>query len=176
MAWDWDVQAELSNLCTGKGLPAMAKYECQWNIKISYKTKSLIYESLGIALVRENIGAMGVTVKYVVGNSSESIQPFVDCPISSFLERCLIILQMPSPGTRYVWVHTKIRPWGHQLPVQCPECWCIRPWVSTSQGLVEFFGCEHCNHWLTFVEPPEKYNWLGGVVFGGRWLAVEHLA
>src|SRR5882724_5527332 len=79
-------------------------------------------------------------------------------------------------GTRYVWVHTKIRPWGHQLPVQCPECWCIRPWVSTSQGLVESFGCEHCNHWLTFVEPPEKYNWLGGVVFGGRWLAVEHLA
>jgi len=43
-------------------------------------------------------------------------------------------------------------------------------------GPVEFFGCEHCNHQLTFVEPPEKYNWLGGVVFGGRWLAVEHLA
>src|SRR5882724_8805699 len=88
---------------------------------------------------------------------------------------------LPSPegehrGTRYVWVHAKIRPWGHQFPVQCPEGWCIRPWVSTSQGLVEFFGCEHCNHWLTFVEPPEKYNWLGGVVFGGRWLAVEHLA
>ena len=140
------MQAELSNLCTGKGLPAMAKYECQWNIKISYKTKSLIYESLGIALVRENIGAMGVTVKYVVGNSSESIQPFVDCPISSFLERCLIILQMPSPGTRYVWVHTKIRPWGHQLPVQCPECWCIRPWV----------GCS----WDWLVQPMESWGRL----------------
>ena len=29
------------------------------NIKISYRTKSLIYKSMGIALVRENGGAMG---------------------------------------------------------------------------------------------------------------------
>ena len=30
------------------------------NMKISYKTRSLIYESMGIALVGENGGAMGV--------------------------------------------------------------------------------------------------------------------
>src|SRR5882724_5758529 len=79
-------------------------------------------------------------------------------------------------GTRYVWVHAKIRPWGHQLPVQCPMCWCIRPWVSKSQALAEFFACEHCNHWLTFSPPPDKHNWVEGAVFGGRWLAVDHLA
>src|SRR5882672_9707461 len=64
-------------------------------------------------------------------------------------------------GTRYVWVHAKIRPWGHQLPVQCPECWHIRPWVSTSLPLAEFFCCEHCNHKLTFSPPPQRHNWLG---------------
>lgn len=79
-------------------------------------------------------------------------------------------------GSRYVWVHSKIRPWGRQLPVQCPGCGCIRPWESTSQGLVELFGCQHCNHRLTFSEPQLKYNWIGGAVFGGRWLSVEHLA
>jgi len=31
------------------------------NINISYKTKSLIYKSMGIALVGENGGAMGAT-------------------------------------------------------------------------------------------------------------------
>ena len=39
-----------------------------------------------------------------------------------------------------------------------------------------FFACEHCNHRLTFSLPPEKHNWLGGAVFGGKWLAVDHLA
>jgi len=78
-------------------------------------------------------------------------------------------------GTRYVWVHPQIRPWGHQLPVKCPECLCIRPWESTSKGLVYFFGCQHCNHWMTFSPPPEKYSQLGGAVFRGRWLAVDHL-
>jgi len=45
-----------------------------------------------------------------------------------------------------------------------------------SQALADFFACEHCNHWLTFSLPPEKHNWVGGVVFGGRWLAENHLA
>src|SRR5882724_13689951 len=78
-------------------------------------------------------------------------------------------------GTRYVWVHPQIRPWGHQLPVQFPECLCIRPWESTSKGLVYSFGCQHCNHQMMFSPPPEKYSQLGGAVFGGRWLAVDHL-
>ena len=80
-------------------------------------------------------------------------------------------------GTRYVWVHTNIRPWGHQLPVQCPKCWCIRPWVSTSQPLGEFFACEHCNHRLpTFSPPEQEHNQFGGPVSRGRWLTFEHLS
>src|SRR5882672_8371219 len=38
-----------------------------------------------------------------------------------------------------------------------------------------FFGCQHCNHQMTFSPLPEKYSQLGGAVFGGRWLAVDRL-
>ena len=80
-------------------------------------------------------------------------------------------------GTRYVWVHLKIRPWGQELPIQCPKCACIRTWLSTREALDGgIFACEHCGHRLTFSAPQQANNWLGGAVFGGRWLVVEHLA
>src|SRR5882724_1053404 len=37
--------------------------------------------------------------KYVIGNSSESIQSFVDSPNGLHFERCLIIHQLLSPAT-----------------------------------------------------------------------------
>ena len=79
-------------------------------------------------------------------------------------------------GTRYVWVHPKIRPWGHELPIQCPKCWWIRPWLSARETFGVFFACENCNHQLTFNAPKEPNNRLGGAVFGGRWMVVDHLA
>ena len=46
---------------SGQGQVVNDRNQSQYlNMKISYKTRSLIYESTGIALVGENGGAMGV--------------------------------------------------------------------------------------------------------------------
>lgn len=36
-----------------------------------------------------------------------------------------------SRGTRFVFTHKVIRPWGKSLPVQCPSCFAVRAWKST---------------------------------------------
>ena len=64
-------------------------------------------------------------------------------------------------GTRYVWVHPQIRPWGHQLPVQCPDCRCIHPWKASMTGSDRLFACLHCHHKLVFGEPKEEHCSLG---------------
>ena len=78
--------------------------------------------------------------------------------------------------TRYVWTHPKMRPWGHELPVQCPQCFWVRPWISCHSETSAAFACKHCDHRLRFSAPKEKNKRLGGAVHGGRWLAVEHTA
>jgi hypothetical protein len=79
-------------------------------------------------------------------------------------------------GYRYIWVHPEIRPWGHMLPVQCSKCGCIRPWMSAAgTDGARLFTCQNprCTNKLTFCALKEK-SWLGGDVFGGRWLVMEN--
>jgi hypothetical protein len=32
----------------------------------------------------------------------------------------------------YKWAHQEYQPWGHRLPLQCPQCGILRPWVVVS--------------------------------------------
>lgn len=33
--------------------------------------------------------------------------------------------------TYYLWAHRDYQPWGKRLPLQCPQCGILDPWVST---------------------------------------------
>jgi hypothetical protein len=73
---------------------------------------------------------------------------------------------------RYTWTHHGIRPWGHDLPVQCHGCWRIKPWISINNADSScLFACRGCSKKLKF-SPPEKVKWLGAEVSGGRWMVV----
>lgn len=34
----------------------------------------------------------------------------------------------PESVTRYLWAHKEYQPWGHKLPLQCPQCGILQPW------------------------------------------------
>jgi len=78
-------------------------------------------------------------------------------------------------GCRYVWVHRNIRPWGHNLPVQCDGCGHVRSFISTDgpNGAM-LFACNipGCRKKLNFKA--ENSDWFGGEVHGGRWMKVEY--
>jgi hypothetical protein len=73
-------------------------------------------------------------------------------------------------ATRYTWCHPQIRPWGQELPPQCLNCGRIRPWSFSRKRSDVLITCANCRHRLNFVQPTEELIWLGGEIFGGRWL------
>jgi hypothetical protein len=76
-------------------------------------------------------------------------------------------------GIQISWAHDEIKPWGNQLPVQC-RCGRVRNWAfSKSKGNC-IFSCKHylCEERLVF-SPPEKLEWVGIGITGGRWLAKD---
>jgi len=32
---------------------------------------------------------------------------------------------------KYIWAHKDYQPWGNKLPLQCPQCGKLKPWVVT---------------------------------------------
>lgn len=45
-----------------------------------------------------------------------------------------IIHITPESVLRYVWAHQDTRPWGWNLPMQCPQCGVIQKWLRVSNG------------------------------------------
>ncbi|KAI6009274.1 hypothetical protein EDC04DRAFT_2610642 [Pisolithus marmoratus] len=47
---------------------------------------------------------------------------------------------------KLVWTDKFIRPWGNNLPVQCPQCGSIQKWVCGSEGKTNSYECKytHC--------------------------------
>jgi hypothetical protein len=76
-------------------------------------------------------------------------------------------------GFRFSWVHDEIRPWGNELPVQC-RCGRVRNWVFSKLKGNCIFSCKHhlCEERLVF-SPPEKLEWVGIGITGGRWLVKD---
>jgi hypothetical protein len=77
-------------------------------------------------------------------------------------------------GSRYLWVHEEVKPWGQDLPVQCSRCGRVRNWLfSKSKGNC-IFSCKDpkCEEKLVF-SPPEKMAWVGIGISGGRWLSKD---
>jgi hypothetical protein len=63
------------------------------------------------------------------------------------------------------WAHSRTRPWGQQVPYQCPTCKCIQSWDQKGQGASSELGrdvtmqCSYkdeqgrCSQCLTFSRP-----------------------
>lgn len=65
------------------------------------------------------------------------------------LKQCLtlgrhtnIIHLTPHCVTRYLWAHRDYQPWGRKLPLQCPQCGILNPWVSTFVRVIDGYRFE----------------------------------
>jgi hypothetical protein len=77
-------------------------------------------------------------------------------------------------GTQYAWAHPAMRPWGQELPVQCPDCRSIRSFSRRRGGDPDIhkFICRgkhvdgsSCTTIRTFeakdgMKPVKKSHWL----------------
>ena len=46
---------------------------------------------------------------------------------------------------RYVWAHQKTQPWGHPLPLQCPQCGILKPWIVVHVSHIMGYNVGCCN-------------------------------
>ncbi|KAI6095569.1 hypothetical protein F5141DRAFT_1068240 [Pisolithus sp. B1] len=44
---------------------------------------------------------------------------------------------------KFLWTDKHLKPWGHLLPVQCPQCGTIQKWVGGSAGKTISFECKY---------------------------------
>ncbi|KAI6041931.1 hypothetical protein EDC04DRAFT_2601242 [Pisolithus marmoratus] len=44
---------------------------------------------------------------------------------------------------KFVWTDKHVRPWGHNLPIQCPHCGTIQKWVGGPAGKTVSFECKY---------------------------------
>ncbi|KAG1747837.1 uncharacterized protein EDB91DRAFT_1079543 [Suillus paluster] len=76
--------------------------------------------------------------------------------------------------TRFAWTHCKERPWGHHLPLQCPQCGWANSWHSANHKKTYSFECMNskCRKGY-FFSPPENSVILSHARKSGScWIAV----
>jgi hypothetical protein len=77
-----------------------------------------------------------------------------------------------------VWTHSKLRPWGHYMPVQCSKCHRLRSWsdVYPDKNGTPQVHClnSDCLYRIQFLSPVPKnqVQWFGTSVLGGRWMVL----
>ncbi|KAG2062731.1 hypothetical protein BDR04DRAFT_1164718 [Suillus decipiens] len=53
--------------------------------------------------------------------------------------------------SKFSWTHAQLRPWGHYLPVQCPQCGWADAWDSANHQKVYSFECKNRNCKKSFI-------------------------
>ena len=71
----------------------------------------------------------------------------------------------------YIWHHPTIRPFGHKLPRQCPQCGFLMSFTSerAPKDVIKML-CD-CGHVLVFNKPQGCELVKGGE--GGKWMVRE---
>jgi hypothetical protein len=113
--------------------------------------------------------------------------------VTTFLQPSIVLARHTSvvhlkkgidKGSKYVWAHRDMQPWGTPLPAQCPNCKTFRPWGPRKSGKdkVATFRCQgkynksDCNYlfvasipsnvvhttndWMTVEWPPVGENMI----------------
>lgn len=89
-----------------------------------------------------------------------------------------VIHLIPSPdgvqGRKYIWAHPDLRPWGRDLPPQCPKCGSFKPWgKKKKRGDGSYsFQCEYghgCMGVFISTAPKQEYT----TIPNSEWLSFE---
>lgn len=77
--------------------------------------------------------------------------------------------------TKYSWANIDHRPWGQNLPIQCPECGLVNSWRSASKAGAYLFECmkDGCRKLLRFDKPANARMLMQGKTSSSCWLAIE---
>ncbi|KAG1729645.1 uncharacterized protein EDB91DRAFT_1252963 [Suillus paluster] len=76
--------------------------------------------------------------------------------------------------TRFAWTHCKERPWGHHLPLQCPQCGWANSWRSANHKKTYSFECMNskCRKGYLFSPPENSVTLSHARKSGSCWIAV----
>ncbi|KAG1723410.1 uncharacterized protein EDB91DRAFT_1087809 [Suillus paluster] len=76
--------------------------------------------------------------------------------------------------TRFAWTHCKERPWGHHLPLQCPQCGWANSWHSANHKKTYSFECMNskCRKGYFFSPPEDSVILSHARKSGSCWIAV----
>ncbi|KAG1861659.1 hypothetical protein F4604DRAFT_1929726 [Suillus subluteus] len=76
--------------------------------------------------------------------------------------------------TRFAWTHCKERPWGHHLPLQCPQCGWANSWHSANYKKTYSFECMNskCRKGYFFSPPKNSVILSHARKSGSCWIAV----
>ncbi|KAG1892029.1 hypothetical protein F4604DRAFT_1912760 [Suillus subluteus] len=75
---------------------------------------------------------------------------------------------------RFTWTHCKERPWGHHLPLQCPQCGWANSWLSVNHKKMYSFECinSRCRKGYLFSLPENSVILTHARKSGSCWITV----
>ena len=63
------------------------------------------------------------------------------------------VLHFHSEGvTYYIWAHRDYQLWGKKLPLQCPQCGILNPWMTTTVRGIDGYQLACINNWCGRLE------------------------
>ena len=81
--------------------------------------------------------------------------------------------QDPWVELHFVWCHNAARPFGAEVKLQCPQCFCLRPWlpprlIKNPEAIA--IVCRFCRHTTTYTKPVGlQRDGTMGNAGGGDW-------
>ncbi|KAF8968065.1 hypothetical protein BDZ97DRAFT_1655612, partial [Flammula alnicola] len=88
-----------------------------------------------------------------------------------------IVVFEPKTTTRYIWSHLGIRPFGNDIPVQCPRCKSLKAWkpTATPDGKIKHSCAGNGCKYSVEYSMPSDTSWVAGSGLthgdGGHWMA-----
>ncbi|KAI5992353.1 hypothetical protein F5J12DRAFT_786149 [Pisolithus orientalis] len=122
----------------------------------------------GLLLPLSNIVKGGDLIFFVCGSTVRKEQSFqglkaavqqLPCPKHSNI--ILMLWQEKVVVEKFVWTDKFIRPWGQQLPAQCPQCYSIQKWEAGCSGQTYSYECKNpgCGKDTQGTsQPPQTYT------------------
>ena len=117
----------------------------------------------GVLLDRHHVGEILNSSVYIARHSSVVVMSY---PFRKPIPLASGYLHIDE----YAWTHPSIRPWGQELPLQCPSCGALASLRARSTGggrIDARCSRDACGNALHFLQPEDWRTIKGGE--GGAW-------
>ncbi|KAI6143036.1 hypothetical protein BKA82DRAFT_4017785 [Pisolithus tinctorius] len=99
----------------------------------------------GLLLPFSNIVKGGDLIFFVCGSTVRKEESFqgLKAAVQQHSNIILMLWQEKVVVEKFIWTDKFIRPWGQQLPAQCPQCYSIQKWEAGWSGQTYSYECKN---------------------------------